>query len=120
MKKEKTQNKASGKEIIIRNILIVVTLISLIINAMQFTNAIYSWCYDTTRLNDLLVSPIFTFILWADNILVYLFAAWYMVLAERSKQEVVLKIAFSLFAILTTITASTLIVNVIAELFGVF
>jgi len=106
-------------EKIVRNTLIVLTVVSLLINALQFTNAIYSRM-NTVRLNDVFVNPIFTFILWLDNILLYLFACWYMVLAEKSKQEVVIKISFSILAMLTTISSSVIVVNLVAELFGLF
>lgn len=106
-------------EKIVRNTLIILTIISLLINALQFTYLIYN-NMNTEKLNDVLVHPIFTFILWADNILLYIFACWYMVLAEKSKKEVVTKISFSILAMLTTISTSVIVVNIVAELFGLF
>ena len=111
--------KSERLEKIVRNILIVLTIISLLINALQFTNVIYSRM-NTVRLNDVLVSPIFTFILWADNILLYIFACWYMILAERSKKEVLIKVSFSILSMLTTISFSVIVINLVAEFFGLF
>ena len=55
-----------------------------------------------------------------DNILIYIVATLYIILGIRSKKEVILKVSFSIFSILTIMIVLTLIVNVIAELFGIF
>ena len=39
-------------------------------------------------------------VMWIDSILIYLFSLIYIVSAIQSKQEVVLKVSFSVFAIL--------------------
>ncbi len=90
------------------------------INALEFTNIIYNWSYDTAGLNSLLISKPFNILLWVDNILIYLFGLFYIVCAFESKKDRVLKIAFSIFSILTTIVISTLIINGVASLFGIF
>lgn len=100
--------------------LIALTIISLMINALEFTNIIYNWSYDTAGLNSLLISKPFNILLWTDNILIYLFGLFYIICAFDSKKDRVLKIAFSIFAILTTIVVSTLIINGVASLFGIF
>ncbi|MDD3341701.1 MAG: hypothetical protein PHN72_05905 [Bacilli bacterium] len=113
-------NKKVNKEGIVRNILIGLTLGSLIITALLLPNIIYANNYDTTNLNQMLVSPIFNILLFTDNILVYLFGITYIVLGIKSKQEVLLKVSFSIFSILTTIIMLTFIVNFVAECFGIF
>lgn len=107
-------------EEIIKIILIILTFISLIINALQFTNIIYNSTYDTTKLNNIVISKPFTILLFINNILIYITSLFYIICAIESKKEVLLKISFSIFSILTTIVASTLIINFTATIFGVF
>lgn len=101
-------------------ILIVLTTISLIINALEYTNLIYNWSYDTKELNSLLVSKPYNILLWLDNILIYICSIFYIISAIQSKKDVLIKISFSVFSILTTIVMSNLIINGIALLFGIF
>ncbi len=101
-------------------VLIILTAISLIINTLQFTNQIYSWNYNTERLNNLLTSNPFGILLWFDNILIYICSILYIVSAIKSKKDILIKISFSLFSILTTIVVTTLLINVVASIFGIF
>lgn len=101
-------------------ILIVLTFISLLINALLFTNMIYSCSYITDQLNNLVVSKPFNILLWIDNILIYFFALLYMIDTIHSKKDIILKISFSLFSIFTTIIISNLCINLIATIFGIF
>lgn len=105
---------------IVKITLIVLTIISLIINALQFTNMIYNTSYDTTKLNTLLISTPFNILLWTDNLLIYLFGILYIISTIETKKDMLLKICFSLFSILTTIVVTTLIINFIATIFGIF
>lgn len=108
-------------EKIIRNCLIVLTLISLIIVALNLTYLVYQNNYNTIySINDFLIKYINGPLIWIDNILVYIFAGMYIVFAIKSKKEVLLKISFSIFSILTTMTVLVSIINVIAEIFGIF
>ncbi len=107
-------------EKIIGIVLIILTAISLIINTLQFTNQIYSWNYNTERLNNLLISNPFGILLWFDNILIYICSILYIVSAIKSKKDILIKISFSLFSILTTIVVTTLLINVVASIFGIF
>lgn len=101
-------------------VLIILTAISLVINALQFTHGIYNCIYDTTKLNSLLISTPFGVVLWLDNILVYLFGLLYILSAIDTKKDMLLKISFSIFSIVTTMISSTLIINFVATIFGLF
>lgn len=90
------------KEIIVRNVLIVLTFISLIITFLNFTYLTYQ-----ERNIDLI-----------NNFLVIIFAIIYIVLGIKSKKEVLLKVSFSIFSILTTMVVLTFIINFIASLFN--
>ena len=90
------------KEIIVRNVLIVLTFISLIITFLNFTYLAYQ-----ERNIDLI-----------NNFLVIIFAIIYIVLGIKSKKEVLLKVSFSIFSILTTMVVLTFIINFIASLFN--
>ena len=100
--------------------LIILTIISLIINALEYTNMIYNNSYDTTNLNDLLVSTQFTIILWVDNILIYIVSIFYIMCAIESKNNCFIKISFTIFSIVTTIVVSNFIINFVARIFRVF
>lgn len=100
--------------------LVVLTVISLIINVLLFTNMIYNWSYDTERLNRLVISKPFDLLLWADNILIYLLSIFYVISAIQSKKDVFIKVSFAVFSILTTIVVSILLVNSVASIFGIF
>lgn len=106
-------------EVIVRNVLIGLTIISLIITILNFTYQVYE-DLNVIIINDFLVNCVNTWIMWIDNILLYIFAVMYIILGVKSKNEVVLKVSFSLFSILTAIMSLTFIVNVFARLFGIF
>ena len=101
-------------------ILIILTFISLIISALEHTNMIYNWSFDTMKLNDLLVSTPFTIILWIDNLLIILVSIFYVIDTVQQKKNVFLKLSFCIFSICTTMLVSTFIINGIAEIFGIF
>lgn len=101
-------------------ILIILTFISLIISSLQYTNIIYVNSYDTMKLNDLLVSTPFTVALWIDNILLFLVSIFYVIDTIQQKKNMLLKLSFCVFSICTTMVASTLIINGIAKIFGIF
>ncbi|MBP3920649.1 MAG: hypothetical protein J6D28_03690 [Bacilli bacterium] len=105
---------------IVEVILIILTFVSLVINALEFTNIIYSNSYDTYSLNSLLISKPYNVLLWVDNILIYLVSIFYVVDTIDEKKNMFLRFAFCLFSILTTIVVSTFIINFIASIFGIF
>lgn len=111
--------KTENVEKIVRNTLIVLTLISLIIMFLNFTYAIYD-NMNIESINNVLVNYVNTWLMWIDNILLYIFAITYIVLGVKSKKEVLLKVSFSIFSILTSMISLTFIVNFIAEIFGMF
>lgn len=101
-------------------ILVVLTGISLVINALLFTNMIYNCSYDTMGLNELLVSTPFNILLWVDNILIFITALFYIISSIKEKKNSFIKISFAVFAVLTTIVVQSFAINWVAELFGVF
>lgn len=107
-------------EKIVGIVLVILTIISLMISALHYTHLIYDYSYDTTSLNALLVSKPFDILLWVDNILIYLFGLFYIISAIQSKKEVLIKVSFSIFSIVTTMVASCLIINGIASIFHIF
>lgn len=107
------------REKIVRNVLIVLTFISLLITLFNFTYQVYD-DRNIEKINNFLVNYVNTFVMWIDNILLYIFAVIYIVLGVKSKKEVLLKVSFSLFSILTAIMTLTFLVNLVAHLFGMF
>ena len=101
----------------VRNILIGLVFISLMIIILNFTNSIYS-DHDTTKLQNVL-NIINGPVMWIGSILIYLFSLIYIVSAIQSKQEVILKVSFSVFAILFNMITMTFFINMIAEVFGI-
>ena len=89
-------------------------------SALTFANALYNNSYDTGRLNSLVTSQSFCISLLLDNFLIYLVSIFYLVSAIRSKKDVLIKISFTIFSIVTTATVTTLIINFVASIFGVF
>ena len=107
-------------EKIVGIILVVLIIISLIISALYYTNMIYNNSYDTTNLNSLLVSRPLNILLWVDNILIYFFGLLYIISAIESKKEVLIKVSFTIFSIVTTMVVSCLTINAIASIFHIF
>lgn len=114
----KKEIKNFGKWIEI--LLIILTFVSLIISALEYTNRIYNMAYETTKLNDFVVSTPFNIILWVDNILLFLVSIFYIIDTIQQKKNIFLKLSFCLFSICTTMVMSTFIINGIAKLFGIF
>lgn len=101
-------------------ILIVLTFISLIITALEYTNMLYNITYNTAELNSFLTSSPFTIVLWIDNILIILVSIFYVIDTIQQKKNIFLKLSFCLFSICTTMLVSNFIVNGIAKIFGIF
>ena len=101
-------------------ILIILTFISLILTVLVNTNVIYNATYDTLKLNNIVTNSAFNVFLWIDNILIYLISIFYIIDTIKEKKNVFLKISFSIFSICTTLVVSTLIINGIAKIFGIF
>lgn len=105
------------KEIIVRNVLIVLTFISLIITFLNFTYLTYQE-RNIDLINNFLVNYVNNAFLFIDNFLVIIFGIIYIALGIKSKKEVLLKVSFSIFSILTTMVVLTFIINFIASLFN--
>lgn len=102
-------------------ILIVLTVISLVIDLFVFTHGICNNdIYHIEKIEALITSTPFTILFWVDNCLIYLFAFIYIVNAISTKKEMLVKISFSIFSILTTIIIATQLINVVGEWFGMF
>lgn len=114
----KKEIKNFGK--IVEIILIILTIVSLIITSLEYTNMVYNATYDTNGLNALLISTPFTIILWSNNILIYLISIFYIIDTIRYQDNKLLRLSFCIFSILTTIVVQTFIINFIASLFGIF
>ena len=100
--------------------LIILTFISLILAVLVNTNIIYNATYDTLKLNNIVTNSVFNIFLWIDNILIYLISIFYIIDTIKEKKNVFLKISFSIFSICTTLVVSTLIINGVAKIFGIF
>ena len=106
-------------EKIVKNILIILTLVSLVITLLNFTYLTYQ-DRNIDRINDFLINYVNGWVLWVDNILLYIFSVAYIILGIKSKKEVLLKVSFSIFSILTAVITLTFIINFLADLFGMF
>lgn len=106
-------------ETFVRNTLIILTFINLIIVFLNFTYQVYD-DLNIETINHFLVNYINTWLMFVDNILLYIFAVAYIILGIKSKKEVTLKISFSVFSILTCIITLVFIINFFANVFGIF
>ena len=104
-------------DIFIRNILIILMLINLVILTLNYTNAVYS-NGSTDNLQSVL-NIVNGSIMWINSILLYIFSVLYIIVAVQSKKEMVIKIAFSLVAVLTNIMTMVFLVNGFASIFKI-
>lgn len=116
MSLDKKNSGIEKTEKVVKVALIVLTFISIIITTLNMTYQVYQ-NNNIERINDFLVNFVNTWPLWLDNILVILLAIVYMILGIKSKKEILLKIAFSIFSIMTTMLVLTGIINVFASIF---
>lgn len=108
----------SNLEQILKIGLIILTILSLIITILNFTYFTYQDMTSTESINYFLVNYV-NKCLWGENILLYVFAIGYIIQSIKSKQEVFLKVSFSIFSILTSMIMLTLIINLLAVLFKI-
>lgn len=97
--------------------LVVLTVISIVINILCFTNNLY---FEHEVLNAILVSDLFSALLYIDNILIIIFGIYYIVKAVKSKKDRLLKIAFSLTSIFTTQFVLILCMDLVEKIFKLF
>lgn len=102
MKKKGFNKEIKNYERNVTIILIVLTVISLIIDFIAYTGMVYSdkVMYDTNTLRDVMNSGWFMTLLWVDNIAIYITNLFYFAGIIDSKRD--------------------MIVNLIADLFGIF
>ena len=100
--------------------LIVLTFISLVLDALVYTNVIYNVSYDTGALNNIITSSSFNIFFWTENILIYLVSIFYIVDTVKEKKNVFLKLSFCIFSICTTLVVSNLIINFVARIYNIF
>lgn len=97
--------------------LIILTFLSLIITTLNMTYQVYQM-NNIDQINSILLFinswPLFTI-----NILVIILAIVYIVAAIKSKKDVILKISFSIFSIITTMIVFSLIINIFAIWFNI-
>ncbi len=121
MKKEGLKKEVKNYERNVTIILVALTVISLIINVLVYTTGIYSddTFYNTDAIRNVVNSGWFMTILWVDNIAIYVTNLFYFAGIIDSKRDMLVKISFGIFSILSTVLINVQIVNLIAGLFGI-
>ena len=121
MKKEKLKKEVKNYERNVTIILVALTVISLIINVLVYTTGIYSddTFYNTDAIRNVVNSGWFMTILWVDNIAIYVTNLFYFAGIIDSKRDMLVKISFGIFSILSTVLINVQIVNLVAGLFGI-
>lgn len=101
-------------------VLVILTVISLIIDLHIFALGFYNEDgYQFEKLGALINGTPFTILQWVDNCLIYLFAFLYIVSAIDTKREMLVKISFSVFSLLTTSLIMIPLINFVATCFGI-
>ena len=121
MKKEGLKKEVKNYERNVTIILVALTVISLIINVLVYTTGIYSddTFYNTETIRNVVNSGWFMTILWVDNIAIYVTNLFYFAGIIDSKRDMLVKISFGIFSILSTVLINVQIVNLVAGLFGI-
>lgn len=121
MKKEGLKKEVKNYERNVTIILVALTVISLIINVLVYTTGIYSddIFYNTEAIRNVVNSGWFMTILWVDNIAIYVTNLFYFAGIIDSKRDMLVKISFGIFSILSTVLINVQIVNLVAGLFGI-
>ena len=122
MEKEGLNREVKNFERNVTIILIILTVISLVIDFIAYTGMVYSdeTIYQIDAIRSVMNSSLFMTILWVDNIFIYVTNLFYFVAIFSSKKDMLVKIAFAIFTVLSTILINLQIVNLIADLFGMF
>lgn len=121
MKKDGLKKEVKNYERNVTIILVALTAISLIINVFVYTTGIYSddTFYNTDAIRNVVNSGWFMTILWVDNIAIYVTNLFYFAGIIDSKRDMLVKISFGIFSILSTVLINVQIVNLVAGLFGI-
>ena len=122
MKKEGLKKEVKNYERNVTIILVILTVISLIIDFLAYTGMVYNdeIIYNTTAIRSVINSGWFMTIVWVDNIAIYITNLFYFAGILDSKRDLVDKISFAIFSVLSTILINLQIVNLIADAFGMF
>lgn len=120
MKKEWLKKEIKNYERNVTIILVILTVISLVINILVYTTGIYSddTFYNTEAIRSVVNSGWFMIVLWIDNIAIYVTNLFYFAGIIDSKRDMLVKISFGIFSILSTVLINVQIVNLVASLFG--
>lgn len=121
MKKDGLKKEVKNYERNVTIILVALTVISLIINVFVYTTGIYSddTFYNTEAIRNVVNSGWFMTILWVNNIAIYVTNLFYFAGIIDSKRDMLVKISFGIFSILSTVLINVQIVNLVAGLFGI-
>lgn len=122
MKKEVLKKEVKNYERNVTIILVILTVISLIIDFLAYTGMVYNdeIIYNTTAIRSVINSGWFMTIVWVDNIAIYITNLFYFAGILDSKRDLIVKISFAIFSVLSTILINLQIVNLIADAFGMF
>ena len=122
MKKEGLKKEVKNYERNVTIILVILTVISLIIDFLAYTGMVYNdeIIYNTTAIRSVINSGWFMTIVWVDNIAIYITNLFYFAGILDSKRDLIVKISFAIFSVLSTILINLQIVNLIADAFGIF
>lgn len=122
MKKEGLKKEVKNYERNVTIILVILTVISLIIDFLAYTGMVYNdeIIYNTTAIRSVINSGWFMTIVLVDNIAIYITNLFYFAGILDSKRDLVVKISFAIFSVLSTILINLQIVNLIADAFGMF
>lgn len=122
MEKEGLNREVKNFERNVTIILVILTVISLVIDFIAYTGMVYSdeTIYQIDAIRSVMNSSLFMTILWVDNIFIYVTNLFYFAAIFSSKKDMLVKIAFAIFTVLSTILINLQIVNLIADLFGMF
>lgn len=122
MKKEGLKKEVKNYERNVTIILVILTVISLIIDFLAYTGMVYNdeIIYNTTAIRSVINSGWFMTIVWVDNIAIYITNLFYFAGILDSKRDLIVKISFAIFSVLSTILINLQIVNLIADAFGMF
>ena len=98
---------------IVEIVLIVSSFVNLIINSIVFSHLISNdnALFDANGISKLITINPLSITILLDNILVFIFGIWYSIISVKSSKDVLIKLSFSIFSIITTTIVSLLFIN---------
>ena len=102
--------------------LVILTIISLVIDALVYTAMLYGeeTFYNVTAIRSVINSGWFMTLIWIDNIAIYIINLLYFAGVLDFKRDLIVKIYFDIFSILSMILINIQIVNLIVSAFEIF